>query len=390
MKTAYKHDRGFTLIEMLIVIGIMMIMIAAAATMMQPASESRRIREAGRMINVYLSAARNRAIELRRPYGVTFRNFPPSASPGVAMNADQCESPPCYTGDTDAAAVRVTNGGHDTLSGKGVLFATFSEGISTGLIRPYDLIQVNSQGPYYCFSNTNPVDKDGYITASGGTTTLTLTFDDSQGQQLPWPTAGLSGPLPFRVFRAPIKTAAAALQFPTGSVVDFRWSGVGGNYFNVLPEWDAGTEYQVGQSVTYQGRMYVCIRTGSGTDSNRGKTPSGNPAYWQETTGDLTIVFSPNGSIDGVYHCGSPLTANEPIYLLVGKAGRPQNTFVANNSNETTLTNFQDLNNVWVTINPKTGAVATEPMAACTSPVEATAVTQSRSLAAQGQGMGGK
>ncbi len=39
---------AFTLIEMLVVVAIMMVLVAAAATRMRPASESRRIREAAR------------------------------------------------------------------------------------------------------------------------------------------------------------------------------------------------------------------------------------------------------------------------------------------------------------------------------------------------------
>ena len=68
-------SRGFTLIEMLIVITIMLILVGAAATAMRPATEGRRIREAARAINVYLSSARNRAMETGRPCGVTFHHF---------------------------------------------------------------------------------------------------------------------------------------------------------------------------------------------------------------------------------------------------------------------------------------------------------------------------
>ena len=79
---------------MLIVIGIMLIMVAAAATLMQPASESRRIREAARSINIYLSSARNQAMETGRPCGVTFRNFSPTGITGLRPERRPMRSAP--------------------------------------------------------------------------------------------------------------------------------------------------------------------------------------------------------------------------------------------------------------------------------------------------------
>ncbi len=84
---------------MLVVVTIMMILVAVGASQMRPASELRRIREAARAINVYLSTARNRAMETGRPCGVIFHCFGPTVP--CAMTADQCEVPPCYAGDTE-------------------------------------------------------------------------------------------------------------------------------------------------------------------------------------------------------------------------------------------------------------------------------------------------
>ncbi len=64
---------------MLIVITIMLMLVTVGLTMMRPDVEGRRIREAARSLNVYLSSARNRAIETGTPCGVTFHNF---ATPG--------------------------------------------------------------------------------------------------------------------------------------------------------------------------------------------------------------------------------------------------------------------------------------------------------------------
>ena len=62
---------------------------------------------------------------------------------------------------------------------------------------------------------------------------------------------------------------------------------------------------------------------------------------------------------------GDSVVDNDPIYLLVGKRERVKSRadFVANDTNETTLANWQDLNNLWVTVNVQTGQITTEPMA---------------------------
>ena len=101
--------RGFTLIEMLIAITIMVMLMALAATTILPATESRRSREAARALNVYLGSARNRAMETGRPCGVIFHRFGTLA---CSMSIDQCEVPPCYCGETEqSAAVTLPGGG---------------------------------------------------------------------------------------------------------------------------------------------------------------------------------------------------------------------------------------------------------------------------------------
>jgi prepilin-type N-terminal cleavage/methylation domain-containing protein len=329
---------GFTLVEMLVVITIVLLLVTAAATMMRPDVEGRRIREAARSINVYLSTARNRAMETGRPCGVIFRNF---GSPGFAMTADQCEVPPCYCGSLEQSHARlslVTAGGTNV----NVYFLDSSgnpESLSPNMVRPADIIQFNCQGPLYKIS-PGTVDANGYF--SGTSSIVVSPVDVSQVQKLPWPTTpDQSGAVSYRIYRSPVKGAAEPLQLPAASVVDLYASGVGA-------------------------------------------------AYNGSTTASVTVLFSPNGSVAGV--SGIPVT--EPIFLLVGKRGRMSNdtaTYVQNNANETAFTNYQDLGNLWIVINPQTGLVTSEPVAVNSSATsEANAIIAARSLAKQTQGMGGK
>ena len=62
--------RAMTLVELLVVVAIMLMLAAVAIPAMRPSMEGRKTREAARAINVYLSSARNRAIESGRPVGV--------------------------------------------------------------------------------------------------------------------------------------------------------------------------------------------------------------------------------------------------------------------------------------------------------------------------------
>ena len=66
----------------------------------------------------------------------------------------------------------------------------------------------------------------------------------------------------------------------------------------------------------------------------------------------------------------------DPIFLLLGKGHKlPPDDEGAN---------WQDLENLWMTINPKTGMISTDEV------VPGTSVAQSRELAREKQGMGGR
>ena len=97
--------RGLTLVELLVVITIMMLLAAFVLPKFQLNSKTRKIREAARMINVYLGVARNRAVETGRPCGVMFQRL--ANQPRGAAMLFQVEVPPLYAGDTMDARVRV-------------------------------------------------------------------------------------------------------------------------------------------------------------------------------------------------------------------------------------------------------------------------------------------
>ena len=291
--------RAFTLMEMLIVISILMILAAAAANVMRSTMDGRRVREAARAVNVYLSSARNRAMETGRPCGVILRRF--NGTPAV-MNLDQCEVPACYCGDLESSTAKVSSSG-------ATVTAILDAAPPAGVVNSGDLIQFNYQGPLYT------------IAAPGATITASLT---SQDQAIPW--TGQS--VPYRIFRSPSKASAVSLQaqplqLPAASIVDLNASSVDG-------------------------------------------TPP--LLFSTSTTADVMITFAPNGSVDRVYINNSPVLVSQPIFLLIGK-------------NENLGSNEQDVTNFWVAINPQTGLVTTDMVAAGSDP---------RQFIRDAQGMGGK
>jgi prepilin-type N-terminal cleavage/methylation domain-containing protein len=353
---------GFTLIEMLVVIGIMLLMVGAAATLMQPASESRRAREAGRSLNVYCSNARNRALTNGRPCGVTFHCFS-TTGPAFAMTVDQCETPPFYAGDTDASAAQIQQINAADPTTFSVRFT--DAGPTTDMVKPGDTIQFNEQGYSYRITST-------------AAKTITVVLPSTPGAITPWPVGptNWSIAMPYRIIRGPMKGIATPLQLPARVVVDLQWSGWGGVWLGT--PYASGT-YAMGDTVKYSdGIVYV-----SKHDTNTASPPT--TADWEPLT-DFTILFSPTGSADKIYCNGYGRQINDKIYLLLGRRDRVSNAFTAGNSNETTLANVQDAENaLWLTVNPQSGVIATEKVA-----VSPGTVAASRTIAEQGQGMGGR
>ncbi len=69
------HRGGVTLVELLVVVTILMMLAAFAIPAMRPLTEGRRIREATRAIDVFITRAKIRAVEIQRPVGVEFQRM---------------------------------------------------------------------------------------------------------------------------------------------------------------------------------------------------------------------------------------------------------------------------------------------------------------------------
>ncbi|HWB00263.1 MAG TPA: prepilin-type N-terminal cleavage/methylation domain-containing protein [Pirellulales bacterium] len=88
---------GVSLIELLVVIAIVLVVSAVTMRTLSPALTNRNLREAARMVNVFINAARNRAIQSGRPAGVWIEKMP--GLPEVSVNLYQAMVPDPYAGD---------------------------------------------------------------------------------------------------------------------------------------------------------------------------------------------------------------------------------------------------------------------------------------------------
>jgi len=340
--------RGFTLVELLVVITIMLALGAIMIPSMRTGLEGRRMREAARNVNVYLGTARNRAIETGRPAGVIFQRDPNLRQASVTMQ--QAEVPPPYAGDWENSRIVSVQ------AGPGVVLVSFPAipGITPGgetpfgdpsnpavpvLVRLGDLVQLNYQGPTWTITGIQPGPQPG---------TWLLACFSMQTSRLPvCPIVGTPPqplPMPFQFFLQPMATSTPSVTLPTQMAIDLLDSGTDSQRFFVNPI-----------------------------------APDASP---------VIVMFSPNGALDAFYLWGLRYPGQEPVFLLIGRRDRvtldlaPMYTPPA----EDGRFNLADTNNLWVTVFPQTGLVTTAPMASSPGGT----LAEARRLAREGQRMGGQ
>ncbi len=297
---------GLTLIELVIVATLLVVLAAIAIPSVQMAVEGRRVREAARAVNVYLGAARNRAMATGGPVGVAFERFGTEANMSITLH--QVESPPDYAGETMNARAEILRIG---LSNAPVMVqARITDGAyQPARVQLGDLIQFNHQGPWYeIFANTAGLIRGRLLQPAD--------------QSIPWSNTVWSAPVPYTIRRQPKVPGAVA----------------------------GATELQVGMAKPLQLPLDAVVDL-----TFSGGTGSPIPlAAFSGGTAPVVIMFSPNGALDRIYYGGAPILATEPVYLLIGKRER-----IPPGSAADGLSNLRDPENLWVSISPRTGLINT-------------------------------
>ena len=384
-----RHDvfetrRGATLIELLVVIVIFSILAASAIPVIAPLMSNRQTREAARITAAMFTGARNRAMQSGRPVGVVLSRM--QGLPEACVTLSYAEVPPPYAGDSLQSTVVTTSAIGP--AGTPCFFVQGLSPVSDGMggyqstdvgwinsVRVGDLIRFNNQGPYFQLvpntSAANSNNAQAYDQTTGFYNHDPATSTAATGywwQIAPLP-GGTSvppvGTYRYQIIRAPMRSAAGAVNLPGATVIDLNFSGFD------LPN----NQY-----------------TSASTLLNRfGKTYSFQPLSLQDIS-SIVITFNPSGAMDTVWcwdnsrdaaqstmtfqtTSGSksvtaipvqiPYKPISPLHLLIGRrenlplpTAPPQN-INPNDSAFKPYLNWQDLGNLWISIDNKTGTVST-------------------------------
>lgn len=252
-----RRPRGMTLLELLIVIAIMLSLTATTIAVARPALRGRGLREASRLTNVFLSGARNRALETGRPVGVGFERVP--GLPEACFTMSYYETPTPYAGDDLSSYALLTELGENQPDPGWVRYGVnfTQDAISNGLIQSLDVLQLDGHAQRYVvmsFNDQNPSGGDNYAdldnltlaplvngygkqmyNTSSGTFPMIVKLyvgNDSAGNCLPHPRTGTGAtPSLFQFTRRPVRMATGSSQLPPGTCIDLRDSGMTNSQF---------------------------------------------------------------------------------------------------------------------------------------------------------------
>lgn len=385
---------GLTLIELLVVVIIILAVSAAIVPVIAPTAAGRRQREAARTVSTMLSSAKSRAIETGRPAGVWLQGIAGKdgefGERGTVLTLSHCEVPPSFSGLTLNATVTIENRtfDHDGDMGTPDITRSFVTGMTTpypiGMIREGDLIKLGYSSSVYTIYegtyDTTNFDEEERLLAEPTT-------------MAPWwleqvlttaPRTISNGTYAFEIIRQPRKSAASSVELPPGTAIDLYFSG--DDLRSLLPRSENVQNYYSGDDVA----LSATSTSGSGIVGHN------EP---------VIILFSANGTPDSVFrlsvvdnmmdefgHLSWGGTAfTRPLYLLVGKVEKIDGTADALlNADDDLSSNLVDLDNYWVSINPGTGTITTDPVGAVDGATVWARVQQSRAFAIEKLGIGGR
>ena len=332
--------RGMTLVELLVVVGIMLLLIITVAPNVVNTAEARRSREAARAVSSFVAKAQSRAVG-RREWSGFMLAATNTTSSLAAIDLFLADVPPVYRGDTVPAVLTITN---STATTRTASSPTAIASLPT-IGGTNDLIRFDGRGPYY------QIDHDPTPGPAITGTSVRFEFrgsssgaDESAGFQrhnTPWPPSGI--PLAFELLQQPVP-AGSPLTLTEGRVVDLRWSGVG------PPTLTVG-------SLTFSGSSY---RPFSITSTGTMATAGASTAVLFDGTGRLRQAIVRSGA------SVRRMAITGPVFLLVGRAdrvGQPPSASL-DPANDTLGANWQYSDSWWVAIDPATGVVKTAECAA--------------------------
>ncbi|PQO27404.1 hypothetical protein C5Y96_17855 [Blastopirellula marina] len=364
---------GMTIVELLVVLGVLAILLGIAATAVKTGTRGKKQREAARQVNAYIAAAQAKALQINRPVGIEItRNlidadnddlYVSGTDTGIA-NASllmyTIETPPPYAGDTVSAGLFVESIGSGTITlvddpNSSVPTPSLWQATSTsssGLFTANQKVEVrlNYRGRKYLANIDNLADpfsmvKQPFrITVDLTSDVLTSTVHENRE------TYHVGQFIPYQIYVQPIRTSATPLQLPTDMCIDLTCSGIG-NTGNEFANWAI----------------------------NLGLTPAASGS----NNFSIKFLFSPRGNVERVNYNNVWLQPTGNIHMLVGKyeyAVNALDVMDTDGLNEITKfipgtpidyedyvdpadpdweTNLADATAMWVSVNFQTGQITT-------------------------------
>ena len=369
-RRARRPRSGMTLVELMVVSSIVLLLVVISVPVVRPMLMSRKQADAAQILSIYLNSARNRAYETGRDCGVMFERYTDNNTNGgmICPNNDSClvirqvEVPPPYVGMNSDVRVAVELTGSETAN---IIFCRWNSTTNSwdhpsqaedaywnNMVSQGDKIQFDNQGPFYTI--IQPVSGTGQYPqiAVGGALRLAGEPEDFNVIR-PIP---VNSPVMYKLLRQPKSgipqlTLVPPVGFPAGIIVDLQYSGIGFSQSWTPP---------------------------AGDDPGRwGDIESDFKPRGASDNDPVIVMFSPSGAVS-LIRSGNTISPSGPIHFLVGRWDRAASDWrdlgAAGNPNwyrpdaspyppEDELRNFQDLSNFWVTIDPNTGRVRTNPVA---------------------------
>ncbi len=314
---------GFTLMEMLIVVAIMLLLVIATLPRIKYALDESKVRESSRQLNSYFAMAKSRAASTGRSCGLYMQVEALPTGGAQCTQLYLAETPPAYSGDvledqvfvgasSNSPAVFDSGPDYDE-NYRGTWwqinlpnsFATLNY-LLADEAPPYPKfkMQFDYKGPYF-----NGIQYNGNYYVIGPK------FPDSPSTPianriLP-PGAGAAPPVSrkYQIVRRP-RRIGAPLALPRGTSVDLNFSGMGAN------------------GLSFNGTLQ-----------------------------SIYVMFSPTGYVESVAIDGTRYDAQGTLHFLVG---RPEKVLVYNaNAPCAPGTNIVDNNALWVSVGRLTGSVVT-------------------------------
>ena len=398
-----KRPAGFTLVELLMVIAIMLVLVGVAIPTIRTLTKSDTVREAAREVNTFIESARSDAIingyggiwlERDRGGNKVTRIFkvkrPPKYSgdfQGTNCFVEPVQDTADDDGDGNTTEYSPTRFNLYFVRAQNMLFEQTAGGKFPITIN--DRIQLANSGPWYQIITeptiTTPAalgnaNFDGVECFVVSASLNTLTYDSSNnysGVSFNNYLVPIRGEINFLIERAPQISTRDSLELPKGAYIDLRHSG-----FAVDPTASLATLFD-GESL------------GGNEFSNFDSTNASTPAVAAvEKVFPVVIMFRQDGSIDRADYQLYPTSAATPQLFTPTSQFPRSNVFLLVASEPEDLDPnhdaLSDLDNLWVMISRTNGTVITADAmsnSAAATPGEARAL--SRRAARDGQNLSG-